>query len=106
MRSPRAIAAAMLLGGLISAACSGGPSGSAGSAASGSPEPSAPPAATPTASPSALPIASLGPRMSADALFTDDTPAGDLGLTERSSETRDGAVVRDIRYAGADGRHV
>ena len=44
--------------------------------------------------------------MSAAALFADETPIAELGVDERSSEIRDGAVIRDIRYAGADGRQV
>jgi pimeloyl-ACP methyl ester carboxylesterase len=44
--------------------------------------------------------------MSAEELFDDDAPAVELGLEERSSETRDAAVVRDVRFAGADGRPV
>ena len=44
--------------------------------------------------------------MSAAELFADESPIADLGVAERSREARDGAVIRDIRYAGADGREV
>lgn len=62
----------------------------------------------PTASPSPapatpLPAAVLDPSMTAEALFDDDVAAEDLGLTERSRESRDAAVIRDVDYTGADG---
>ena len=44
--------------------------------------------------------------MSAEGLFEDTTTAADLALEERSSESRDGARIRDVRFAGADGRPV
>jgi pimeloyl-ACP methyl ester carboxylesterase len=44
--------------------------------------------------------------MSAAQLFADDTPVTALGLEERSRSSRDSAVVRDVRFIGADGRPV
>jgi pimeloyl-ACP methyl ester carboxylesterase len=64
------------------------------------PESSAP-SAEPTTGP--LPIASLDPAMSAAELFAENTDVATLGISERSQETREEAIVRDIRFAGAEG---
>ena len=44
--------------------------------------------------------------MSAAELFDDQTTADELGLVEQSRAPRDGAVIRDVRYTGADGDDV
>jgi hypothetical protein len=108
MRPLPALVAGSLLLCLMGGACTGQPGGSSAATVSpGSAEPSTLPNASQTAVPaSPPPAASLDPAMSAEELFDDDTPAASLGLEERSRETRDGAVVRDVRFNGADGRWV
>jgi pimeloyl-ACP methyl ester carboxylesterase len=104
---PSPALAGTLLAALIFAACSGQPAASArGDASQGSSTAAQSPATTTAASPAELPVSSLDPGMSAADLFADDSPAADIWLEERSSETRDGALIRDIRFAGADGREV
>ena len=44
--------------------------------------------------------------MTAEELFDDDLTADELGLVERTREPREGAVIRDVRYTGADGLEV
>jgi len=53
-----------------------------------------------------LPAAVLDASMTAEELFDDDVPASELSLTERSRESREAAVIRDVRYTGADGDQV
>jgi len=94
----RALIAALASLGLLAAACGGGPPPTS------APTPTSPAA---TASPSPppvtpLPAAVLDPSMTAVELFDDSVPANELGLTERSRENRDAAVIRDVTYTGAD----
>ena len=104
---PSPALAVTLLAAMICTACNGQPAGSTEGGASQRPSAAAhSPAATGAASPVAIPVASLDPGMSAAELFADDTPAADLRLEERSSETRGGALIRDVNYAGADGREI
>jgi pimeloyl-ACP methyl ester carboxylesterase len=108
MRRSRALVAGILVVGLMASACTGQPGATAGGASTTSPTTTAPPSdatATPSPAPS-LPAASLDPGMSAAELFADATPASAVSLEEGSSETHGQAVVRDVRYAGADGRWV
>jgi len=44
--------------------------------------------------------------MTAEQLFDDQTPADSLILVDRTRVTRDQAVVRDVRFTGADGSSV
>ena len=102
MRQPRSLIIGRLVLGLLAAACAGG------TAPTPTPVPATP---APTASPSPppvtpAPIAVLDPSMTAEQLFDDDVAAAGLGLTERSRETRDAAVIRDVRFSGADGDEV
>lgn len=101
MRRLHAFVPAMLILCLISTACGGG-------AVAPTPTPTTAMARTPTplATATPVPVASLDPGMTAEALFADDTPAAELGLEERSREAREGALIRDVRYLGADGRAV
>jgi len=69
------------------------------------PEPTPSPTLAPTAGPS-LPVAILDPSMTAGELFDDDVPAADLNLEERSRRPQDQAVIRDVRFTGADGQPV
>jgi pimeloyl-ACP methyl ester carboxylesterase len=98
MRAVRAVAAAALV--LIVASCGGGPI-----------EPTPSPDPTPTSTPApttapSLPVAILTPAMTAEELFDDDIPASQLNLQERSRQPRDRAVIRDVRFTGADGQPV
>lgn len=104
MRGSRVLSSALSLV-LIAAACSGQPGGAPATDLPAAPGSNPPPAAA-TAAPTDLPKASLDPAMSAEELLHEDTPASALGLEERSSETRDGASIRDVRFAGSDGRWV
>ena len=99
MRTSRSALAATAFIGLIAAACGGGPVSPTATPAP-APTPTATP--TPTAGPS-LPVAILDPSMTAAQLFDDDVPAADLNLEERSRESRDRAVIRDVTFTGADG---
>jgi pimeloyl-ACP methyl ester carboxylesterase len=98
----RSVIAGCLAASLIVAACGGEPVPT--------PAPPATPGATaspgPTPSPTPLPAAILDPSMSAAELFDDQTTADELGLVEQSREPRDGAVIRDVRFSGADGAAV
>lgn len=60
----------------------------------------------PTPSPSPLPPAIVDPLLPAEQLFDDRTTPDELGLVERSRAPRDQAIVRDVRYTGADGNEV
>src|SRR6185437_9685452 len=96
----RSVLAAPPLICLIVAACGGGPV---------PPTPTPLPTPTATAGPRSAPsppVAILDPSMTAGELFDDDLPAGDLNLVERSRETRETAVVRDVSFSGADGQPV
>ena len=102
---PRPSLARALLVSLFAAACGGGPL----------PTPTPTPAATrpaastapsPKPSPTPLPAAVLDPLMTAEQLFDDQTPAASLFLVEKSRVPRDQAVIRDVRFAGADGSNV
>ena len=102
MRALRSILAATACVCLCAAACGGGPV-----------TPTATPEATPTATPSpeptaapSLPIAILDPSMTAEQLLDDDIPAAELNLEERSRQSRDHAVIRDVQFTGADGQPV
>jgi pimeloyl-ACP methyl ester carboxylesterase len=44
--------------------------------------------------------------MTAEQLFDDRTTPDELGLVERSREPRDRAVIRDVRYTGADASEI
>jgi len=100
VRDVRSVLAAPALVCLIAAGCGSGP-------VPPTPTPLPTPTATPgpTSAPS-LPVAILDPSMTAEELFDDDLPARDLNLVERSRETRDKAVVRDVSFSGADGQPV
>jgi hypothetical protein len=100
VRTRRSMLAAAAIAGLIAAACGGGPV-----PPTATPEPTPTPTPAPTAGPS-LPVAILDPSMTAERLFDDDVPAGDLNLEERSRESRDQAVIRDVTFTGADGQPV
>jgi hypothetical protein len=102
MRGLRALSSACLAAVLTALACGGGPP-----VPTATPTPAAAtPTPAPTASPTAPTVASLDPSMTADELFADDTPAARLGLEVRSQESRQGAIVRDAHYVGADGSDV
>jgi len=62
------------------------------------------PSPAPTTSP--LPIAILDPSMTAEQLFDDRLAPAELGFDERSRAPRDTAVIRDVRFIGADGHDV
>jgi hypothetical protein len=85
---------------LIVAGCGGGPP----PAPTPEPLPFATPSPAPTTSP--LPIAILDPSMTAEQLFDDHLAPAALGFQERSREPRDAAVIRDVRFIGADGHDV
>ena len=104
MRHPRGFVAGVLAIGVIATtgSCQAGSGATSGTAATAAAT-QAPPSAAST-SKASLPAASLAPDMTASELFEDTTPYDALGLEERSSETRDGALIRDVRFAGADGK--
>ena len=99
MRRPRWLLLGTALVALI-VACGGDPV-----QPTGTPEPTPSPTLEPKALPS-LPVAILDPSMTAEELFDDDVPAADLNLEERSRQPRDQAVIRDVRFTGADGQPV
>jgi pimeloyl-ACP methyl ester carboxylesterase len=102
MRGLRAFLLACLVVTLAAVACGGGPP-----VPTATPTPAAPtPTPLATASPTAPAVAALDPAMTADELFADDTRVADLRLEDRSQEARDGAIVRDVHYRGADGDDV
>jgi dienelactone hydrolase len=63
------------------------------------------PSPAPTAAPF-LPIAILDPSMTAEQLFDDGLPPRDLNLQVRGQWPSDQAVIRDVRFTGADGQPV
>lgn len=94
-----------LLACVLVAACGGSPLPTpTPTPTASSPTPSTAP--SPTPSPTPIPAAVLDPSMTAEQLFDDQTPAASLILVEKSRAPRDQAVIRDVRFTGADGSNV
>lgn len=72
-----------------------------GPLASAAPSPGATEPGPPVAA--SFPVASLDPSMSAEELFAETATADEIDVVELGSETRDSAVVRDMRFAGSRG---